>query len=559
MTKENEETESGGSTQTVVDPKMGATIQAVVDPPSRQADMVEIMMDLASSLNGLDVRLGRQNSDPTYNQKMDKIAKLRKEDFLESAQAFKENIVSESVEKSIIQDPKRDKERIQAPKKYGNRKMTEKEIKKFYAMLPKPGSGGSDKTPKIESVFRMKLRMHEELNYEISQDEWSHVLLNAVAPSMYSTMEHYASNNIPASIYFPVMLNTFRSENTRSTAKQKLFNLTSDLNQDVVVVLKKIGEISRDLEPDPQKYHEMVMDEAERYVSAYAGTAKAVLLRNNYFGKGPGLQNYINYCLCAEEFKSELEAGRRKLLEEAHKNTRNVNVNDNSSASFVTNHQVAVDTCFNCGRSGHRSRECKEPRKGMKCYICAGEHKQADCPKKQQVSSNLGARPKQGKCEIHPQATHSNQECRQQKNNTCHLHPNGKHSNSECTQQKQCDVGPNHHTHLKKDCFTRKFGGNNSQQGQRFRPQGQQFTPNQQWNRPQNQQWPRQQNQQWTRPPQQWNGFQQNPAGQTQRPQFTTQNPPPCSNMGPQVHRTEVQGDLAQNLATFLRDNGFQA
>jgi len=37
--------------------------------------------------------------------------------------------------------------------------------------------------------------------------------------------------------------------------------------------------------------------------------------------------------------------------------------------------------CYNCGRGGHISKDCKEPPKGKACYNCgSADHVSRDCP-----------------------------------------------------------------------------------------------------------------------------------------------------------------------------------
>jgi len=45
-------------------------------------------------------------------------------------------------------------------------------------------------------------------------------------------------------------------------------------------------------------------------------------------------------------------------------------------------------TCYNCGSKGHKSFECKAPKKVFKCYNCGGEgHKSFECPAQKKKES----------------------------------------------------------------------------------------------------------------------------------------------------------------------------
>jgi hypothetical protein len=43
------------------------------------------------------------------------------------------------------------------------------------------------------------------------------------------------------------------------------------------------------------------------------------------------------------------------------------------------------DRCYNCGRNGHKSKECKDKSKGTKCFSCNEfGHLSNACPSKQE-------------------------------------------------------------------------------------------------------------------------------------------------------------------------------
>lgn len=56
--------------------------------------------------------------------------------------------------------------------------------------------------------------------------------------------------------------------------------------------------------------------------------------------------------------------------------------------------KIILDACFNCGKEGHRSAECSEPKKaggGGGCFNCGKDgHKSFECPEPKKAGGGGG-------------------------------------------------------------------------------------------------------------------------------------------------------------------------
>ena len=233
----------------------------------------------------------------------------------------------------------------------------------------------------------------------------------------------------------------------------------------------------------------------------------------------------------AKQFETKIKEEHDKMIEA---NTRRVRkVDEESEESYGTTAAVRQTqakqeekTCYRCNKPGHIIKDCpqKPPENKKACYKCnSTQHLARECKQ----------------CTLHPTASHSNEECRDQQADPC-THPahvgRARHGNKACNLQKMCQI---HGNHLQKDC--RQQGGNQQYQ------QGRQQFKNQQYNQRgyQQQQGFQQRFQRFQKPQQ---GYQQNKSYQ----------PWPPGQQAQQFQQNQQQQNQQQQGAFRQGNNGQQ-
>ena len=405
--------------------------------------------------------------DERYKKQLDALKKVTEDD-ISGIISKHEDAVHRKATKAIY-DPSEEVLTVEPPEVFGTEEIdeaTNREIREWIKDNRNMGSGW----PTVHMVFQKMVAVHNKCQRRISEEAWRNRLISMFTEAKQrETMEWFRQKDVPARKYFPQMLKSFKSHMTKSEAQLELNKVVTNMKAEPIGVLEKIEQYVRLTEVDPEQHLQTCRNEATRYLTLYSGPAMSETILLSYNMKGD--DSFRSYIQVAKQFESKIREEHEKLMEANTKRVRQVEDGSESRSdqtAWVRQTQAGQEkTCFTCSKPGHFSREC--PQKGKedqrKCHKCGGAgHLIKDCRK----------------CSLHPTASHSDEECRDQKNDPC-THPahvgKAKHGNKACYLQIMCRI---HGNHLQKDC--RQQGNSQGRQ------QGQQPFRNRQYGQQQYQQ-----------------------------------------------------------------------
>ena len=448
---------------------------ATVRPPQgvvREPDKDTEIKDIASLLRTLTEvaakgPLGIENDD-CYKEQLSQIQKVSEENITKIVAKHEESMQKKATR--AIFDPAEEFNSVDPPNSFGNEEIsdaTNKEIREWM----KDNRNLGPKWPTANMVLQKMCAVHEK-HPEISESAWRERLVSMFPDAKQrETMEWYRQKKVPASTYFPQMLKTYKSHMSKSEAQMELNKVVTNMSSNSITVLENIEKYVRLIEIDPEQHLYTCRNEANRYMTLYAGPAMSETLILAYNMKVD--KSFRTYIEVAKQFENKIREEHEKMMESNTKKVRQVTEGTNDSESSTSVQQTKV--------------EQQQPRA---CHICGSQnHLMRDCTKRQQA--NMRYQPRL--CALHPNGFHSDGDCRNQQEDFC-THPQhvgrAKHSNQACSLQRRCKMHGG--AHLERDCQQQQnrqqYPGQQQNQQQQQRSFGQQQRPFRQQQRPNNNQ-----------------------------------------------------------------------
>jgi hypothetical protein len=481
-------------------PKQGPSNQAGdkvfvdEDQPEEEMETPELatmLLKLGAMVTKIDEKVNPdgQGMDATYTGMVADLRKMKKGDFSKMMDNHKQELLNEA----RVLDSEKDIPAVIPPHRFGQQDFTEEHEKHLRNWRTGITNRSSDpKLPTIESVLRKMVNFHKAYNYVFSEDAWRQQLLMLLNLECKKDMEFYDKTGLPSSQYFPYLLTQHRSDVTQSEARALLQRATIDMEADPLATLIQIRDLVKRTDSNPLTYLDTCLQEADRYLRMYCGSAVSSLIRVAYNQRA--IKNFQNFIDAAKDFNETIEEGHDKIKGRTKK-ARQVEVaakeGSSSTGSEYTAHvnqlqqegqmnpqipqppgQQGTPTnkfqpqgtrgggadqkvCFKCNQPGHFRREC--PVKD-----------------KPRPNPNTPSRNQRPSCALHPQANHSNANCQVQKNDPCCLHPGAGHGNMVCKRQQQpCWTHPGAN-HSQGECrMQTPYGQTGFGQGPQQRYQGQ--------------------------------------------------------------------------------------